>query len=164
MVAGRQVLRWDVEEGFTWLTQADDISVTTAGSWQDIDRSSYVPSNAAGVVVELINTDNATHRAFVRGKEDTRDYMSGPQDGRLRNRTHRWQMVKLDSNRNDTGLRQRHLRQVQAPGIHYGGRSRLLCGGSRHHTRNDLGLDYGRRVLSSRRHGRRRDPPGLLGV
>ena len=64
----------------------------------------------------------------------------------------------------DTGLRQRHLRQVQAPGIHYGGRSRLLCGASRHHTRNDLGLDYGRRVLSSRRHGRRRDPPGLLGV
>ena len=111
MVAGRQVLRWDVEEGFTWLTQADDISVTTAGSWQDIDLSSYVPSNAAGVVVELINTDNATHRAFVRGKEDTRDYMSGPQDGRLRNRTHRWQMVKLDSNRtiqgyvNDTSVR-----------------------------------------------------------
>ncbi len=103
MVAGRQVLRWEVEEGFTWLTQADDISVAAAGSWQDIDLTLLVPSTAAGVIVELINTDNSTHRAFVRGKEDTRDYMDGPQDGRLRNRTHRWQMVKLDSNRTIQG-------------------------------------------------------------
>lgn len=103
MVAGRQVLRWEVEEGFTWLTQSDDISVTTAGSWQDIDLTTYVPSTAAGVIVDLINTDNSTHRAFVRGKEDTRDYMDGPQDGRLRNRTHRWQMVKLDSNKTIQG-------------------------------------------------------------
>ena len=102
-IAGRQVLRWEVEEGFTWLTQADDISVTTAGSWQDIDLTSYVPPSASGAIVELINTDNSTHRAFVRGKEDTRDYMDGPQDGRLRNRTHRWQMVKLDSNRTIQG-------------------------------------------------------------
>ena len=111
MVAGRQLLRWEVEEGFTWLTQSDDISVTTSGSWQDIDLTSYVPSTADGVIVELINTDNSTHRAFVRGKEDTRDYMDGNQDGRLRNRTHRWQMVKLDSNKtiqgyvNDTTVR-----------------------------------------------------------
>ena len=110
-IAGRQVLRWEVEEGFTWLTQADDISVTTAESWQDIDLSSKVPPNASGAVVEIINTDNATRRAFIRGKEDTRDYVSGSQDGRLRNRTHRWQMVKLDSNRtiqgwvNDTSVR-----------------------------------------------------------
>ena len=103
MVAGRQVLRWEVDEGFTWLTQSDDISVATAGSWQDIDLASYVPSTAAGVIVELINTDNSTHRAFVRGKEDTRDYMDGNQDGRLRNRTHRWQMVKLDSNKTIQG-------------------------------------------------------------
>ena len=27
-----------------------------------------------------------------------RDYTSGSQNGRLRNRTHRWQMVKVDGN------------------------------------------------------------------
>ena len=98
-IAGREVLRWDFEEGFTWLTQADDISLSTTDTWTDIDVSALVPPNASGAVVEVMNTDNSTHRAFVKGKEDTRDYTSGLQKGRLRNDTHRWHMLKLDSNK-----------------------------------------------------------------
>ena len=173
--------------GFVWFTNACDISLTTAGSWQDIDLSvngsdgdcsglPLVPVGATGAIIELVNTivtvtgthngasdsadlidtttdftaagvsvsdtvkntsDNSSATisaistttnpndtiagilgggaendwdsgdtyaifindasAVVRGKEDTRDYISSnPQ--LLETETHRWQIVKLDSN------------------------------------------------------------------
>ncbi len=85
-------------DGFTWFTNAPDISLGTTGSWQDIDCSANVPADATGVIVQLYNTSGgADYRGMVRGKEDTRDYMAGGTDGEIRNKTHRFQVVKLDS-------------------------------------------------------------------
>ena len=62
---------------FFWFIDAPDISLTTTGSWQDIDLSANVPTGTTGAVVEIINTGTFdTHSGLVRGKEDTRDYMS----------------------------------------------------------------------------------------
>ena len=87
--------------GFFWFTNAPDISLATAApSWQDIDLSAYVPTGTSGAVVEIINTGVAgTQSGVVRGKEDTRDYMSDPDFEEIEDETHRWQIVKVDSNR-----------------------------------------------------------------
>ena len=85
---------WDVtyrvkrdllDMGFVWHTNACDISLTTTGSWQDIDLSQngsdgdcsgvpLVPVGATGAVVEVVNTGTTEGRSgVVRAKEDTRD-------------------------------------------------------------------------------------------
>jgi len=87
-------------KGFFWFTNAIDISLTITGSWQDIDLSAYVPAGTAGAVVELVNTVNTSGLSgVVRGKEDTRDYMSNTNFEAMYKNTHRWQIVKVDSNR-----------------------------------------------------------------
>ena len=64
-------------DGFFWFIDAPDISLTTTGSWQDIDLSANVTTGTTGAVVEIINTGTFdTQSGLVRGKEDTRDYMS----------------------------------------------------------------------------------------
>ncbi len=86
--------------GFNWLTTAFDISLSTTGSWQDIDLSSYVPVGTTGAVVELVNTGtSSSYSAVVRGKQDTRDYMSNTAYEEFEGETHRWQIVEVDSNR-----------------------------------------------------------------
>ena len=40
--------------GFVWFENAQDISVTTGGSWQDIDLTAYVPVGATGAVVKWL--------------------------------------------------------------------------------------------------------------
>ena len=88
--------------GFVWFENAQDISVTTGGSWQDIDLTAYVPVGATGAVVEVVNTGVEEGMGGVlRGKEDSRDYMSNPYYGAVLVEVdhHRWQMVKIDSNR-----------------------------------------------------------------
>jgi len=63
--------------GFFSFIDAPDISLTTTGSWQEIDLSANVPTGTTGAVVEIINTDTFdTQSGLVWGKEDTRDYMS----------------------------------------------------------------------------------------
>jgi len=90
--------------GFVWSVNADDISLTSTGSWQDIDLSAYVSVGATGAIVEVVNTGtSAGLSGLVRGKEDTRDYMADPGctpdcEG-IEDETHRWQIVKIDSNR-----------------------------------------------------------------
>ena len=85
--------------GFFWLTNAPDISLTTTASWQDIDLSAYIPTGTSGAVVEIINTGIlGTLSGVVRGKEDTRDYMSNLLFEEIEDETHRWQIVKVDSN------------------------------------------------------------------
>ena len=87
-------------KGFFWFTNAFDISLTTTASWQDIDLSAYVPPGTTGAVVEVVNTVNTNDLSgVVRGKEDTRDYMSNPLFEAMAAETHRWQIVKVDSNR-----------------------------------------------------------------
>ena len=86
-------------QGFFWFTNAYDISLTTTGSWQDIDLSSYVPKGTSGAIVELVHTGSSTsYSGVVRGKEDTRDYMSNVLFEDIEQETHRWQIVKVDSN------------------------------------------------------------------
>jgi len=84
--------------GFTWFTNAFDISLSTTGSWQDIDVSTNVSDGATGVIVEVVNTGTSTFSGILRGKEDTRDYMSDPNFEAINKGTHRWQIVKLDDN------------------------------------------------------------------
>ena len=86
--------------GFFWFVNAPDISGISTGSWQDIDLSNHVPNGTTGAIVEIINTGTAgTLSGVVRGKEDTRDYMSNNNYQRVEDETHRWQIVKVDSNR-----------------------------------------------------------------
>ncbi|MCH8349223.1 MAG: hypothetical protein IIB29_03125 [Chloroflexi bacterium] len=87
--------------GFFWFTNAQDISLTTTGSWQDIDLSSYVPvGTTTGAIVELVNTGTTGNLSgVVRGKKDTRDYMSDTLFQAMAGETHRWQIVEVDGNR-----------------------------------------------------------------
>jgi hypothetical protein len=86
--------------GFFWFSNALDISLITALSWQDIDLTDEVPEGATGAIVEVINTGTSGDLSgVVRGKEDTRDYMSNTKFEEIEDETHRWQIVKVDSNR-----------------------------------------------------------------
>ncbi len=87
--------------GFVWFENAKDISLSTVGSWQDIDLSGDVPSTATGAVVEVVNTGvEVIQGGVLRGKEDSRDYMSNPYGAvQVGPENHRWQIVKIDSNR-----------------------------------------------------------------
>jgi hypothetical protein len=86
-------------DGFFWFIDAPDVSLTVTGSWQDIDLSANVPTGITGAVIEIINTGTLdTLSGVVRGKEDTRDYMSDVLFEEIEDETHRWQIVKVDSN------------------------------------------------------------------
>ena len=87
--------------GFYWFVNAKDVSLSASSTaWQTIDLSAQVPSGATGVTVEVVNTGASNDNSgMLRGTEDGRDYMSNPAHGEMEARTHRWQMVKLDSSR-----------------------------------------------------------------
>lgn len=86
--------------GFVWPVNATDISLSVTGSWQDIDLSAAVPPEASGAIIEVVNTGTVgTYSGMVRGKDDTRDYMSDIENGLLYPASHRWQMIKIDSGR-----------------------------------------------------------------
>ena len=96
-------VRRDKEDlGFVWSTNATDISLDATDGWLDIDLSisDIVPTGATGAIIEVVNTGtNGTYSGMVRGKEDTRDYMSDAENGLLYPSSHRWQVVKIDSSR-----------------------------------------------------------------
>jgi len=86
--------------GFFWFTDALDISLITDLSWQDIDLTDEVPEGTTGAIVEIINTGTeGTQSGVVRGKEDTREYMSNTNYQTVEDETHSWQMVKVDADR-----------------------------------------------------------------
>jgi hypothetical protein len=58
-----------------------------------------VPSGATGAIVELVNSTTTDYNGMVRGRADTRDYMSSAAYGEIEAETHRWQIVKMDRNR-----------------------------------------------------------------
>jgi hypothetical protein len=90
--------------GFTWFVNAFDISLSTTNSWQNIDLSLYVPDDATGAIVEVVNTrSSSSYSAVLRGTEDTRDYMSNASYEEIESETHRWQIVKIDSNNSIQG-------------------------------------------------------------
>ena len=95
-----RVKRDKVDGGWTWFVSGVDISLGTTGAWTDIDISGSVPVGATGAVVEVVNSHNSTSRnGALRSKEDTNDYMSNPNYAEILGGTHRWQIVKIDSNR-----------------------------------------------------------------
>ena len=86
--------------GFVWSADATDISLGVTGSWQDIDLSAVVPTEAAGAIIEVVNSGTVgIYSGMVRGKDDTRDYMSDAENGLVYPSSHRWQVVKIDSSR-----------------------------------------------------------------
>ena len=87
--------------GFVWFENAKDISLSTMNSWQDIDLTGDVPSGATGALVEVVNAGGSAAGGVLRGKEDSRNYHLNPHYGGVEVdvSTHRWQMVKIDSNR-----------------------------------------------------------------
>ncbi|MBQ10973.1 MAG: hypothetical protein CMJ45_05425 [Planctomyces sp.] len=86
-------------DGFFWFVDSPDISLTIIGSWQDIDLTTHVPTGTTGAIVEVINTGTFdTQSGLVRGKEDSRDYMSDVLFEEIEDETHRWQIVKVDTN------------------------------------------------------------------
>jgi hypothetical protein len=85
--------------GFRWFTNAYDVTPGTQNAWTNVNLSSYVALNATGAVIELVNLASGnSYSAVVRGTTDTRDYQALYNE-RIENRTHRWQMVKVDSSR-----------------------------------------------------------------
>ena len=89
---------------FVWFTNAYDISLSTTGSWQDIDLSSFVPTNVSGAIVEVVNTgSSSSNSGVVRGKEDTNNYMLLSAYQEIEAETHRWQIVNVDSARRNQG-------------------------------------------------------------
>lgn len=85
--------------GFVWLVDAPDISLTTTGSWQDIDLTACTPADTAGAIVQVVNTTGTDDLSgVVRGKADTRDYMSNTDFEAMKKNSNRWQIVKVDSN------------------------------------------------------------------
>ena len=97
-------------KGFFWFIDAIDISLSATASWQDIDLSAYVPTGTTGAIVEVINIATSGNLSgLVRGKEDARAYMSDAEYEQIANETHRWQIVKVDSNR----LIQGYIEDVQ---------------------------------------------------
>ena len=87
-------------DGFVWFVNAIDISLSATSTWQDIDLSPNIPVGATGAIVEIVNTGvSSDYSAVVRGKEDTRDYMSNAAYQEIESKTHRWQIVKVDANR-----------------------------------------------------------------
>ncbi|MCH9016316.1 MAG: hypothetical protein IIB89_00960, partial [Chloroflexi bacterium] len=95
-----RVKRDKADLGFVWSVNATDISLGVTDSWQDIDLSAAVPAEAAGAIIEVVNTGTVgTYSGMVRGKEDTRDYMSDAGNGLMFPSSHRWQVVKIDSGR-----------------------------------------------------------------
>ncbi len=93
-------VRGETRYGFTWRTNAQDITPGTAGQWIDINLTAYVASDATGAIVEVVNNhpSNALS-AVVRGKEDTREYMPVASSQQIGGRGHRWQIVKMDSSK-----------------------------------------------------------------
>ena len=92
--------RSQVDGGWIWFTNATDISLGSTGAWTDIDLSAIVPVGTTGVVVEVVNTNSGgAHTGILRSKEDDREYMSNASFQQIDNGMHRWQVVKLDSNR-----------------------------------------------------------------
>ena len=99
-----RVKRDKVNGGWTWFTHAVDTSLSSTGSWADIDLSGSVLVGATEVVVEMVNTAAAVaHNGVLRFKEDIIDYMSNPNFGEIYDATHRWQVVKLNSSREIQG-------------------------------------------------------------
>ncbi|MCH7737496.1 MAG: hypothetical protein IH872_08870 [Chloroflexi bacterium] len=95
-----RVKRDKADLGFVWTVNATDISLGVTGSWQDIDLSAAVPSGASGAIIEVVNTGSVgSYSGMVRGKDDTRDYMSDAENGLIYPSSHRWQVVKIDSGR-----------------------------------------------------------------
>jgi len=71
--------------------------------WRDIDLSPFVPVGATGAIVEVVNASTTTiYNGMVKGKEDTTNYKLDQEE--LVAESHRWQMVKIDSNRRIQGF------------------------------------------------------------
>ncbi len=84
--------------GFTWFTNAIDVSTSTTSTWVTLDLSAHVGASTTGVVMEIVHTAASIGDiGVVRGTEDTRDYMSTSTYEEIESKTHRWQIVKVDS-------------------------------------------------------------------
>jgi hypothetical protein len=85
--------------GFVWLTNVVDITLATSAAWATVDLSPLVPAGSKGAIVEIINTHPSSALSGVaRGIEDTREYMPDGNSQKIPGRSHRWQMIKIDSN------------------------------------------------------------------
>jgi hypothetical protein len=88
-----------------WDTGDAYIRAAPTSVWRDINLAPFVPEGATGAIVEVVESNNKDGRsALVRGKEDTRDYMSNAAFNEVRKKQHRWQIVKVDGNRNIQGF------------------------------------------------------------
>lgn len=94
-----RVKRNKADGGFVWFTNAVDIEVDTGSTWMDLDLSPYIPAEAKGVMVRVLNVSGDDLHGLVRGKEDTRDYMSDPSFEAIQANGQRWQIVKADADR-----------------------------------------------------------------
>jgi hypothetical protein len=52
--------------GLLFLASEQDVTPGTAGSWQTVDVSSYVPSGATGAILRMVNTDSVNRDIRIR--------------------------------------------------------------------------------------------------
>jgi len=57
--------------GFNHFTNGINVSPSTTGAWVDVDVSSYIPSDATGVIVEIVNAATTAYAVGVRKNGST---------------------------------------------------------------------------------------------
>jgi len=72
-----------------------DVTPTTAGSWVDIDVSSFIPAGSTGVILEIVNTGDSNYRASVRKNGATYDITQN----RVRQHGHIYALCAVDEDR-----------------------------------------------------------------
>ena len=72
-----------------------EVTPGTAGSWQDVNVSAYVPSGATGVILHIVNTSTGTTYALGIRKNGSTD----DRHPNLTNAAHLWAPIGIDANR-----------------------------------------------------------------
>jgi hypothetical protein len=85
------------ETPFCFLDAPVDVSPGTAGSWQDVDVSAWLPASATGAVLEVFNTTGSGVLYGVRKNGSTDTWMTGATALRTGRRT--FLMIGVDASR-----------------------------------------------------------------
>ncbi len=77
-----------------WITPIE-VTPSTAATWVDVDVSSYVSSNATGVMLHFVNNSNVVDRTVGYRKNGSTDTLTGD----VKTLSHMWAAIGVDSNK-----------------------------------------------------------------
>jgi hypothetical protein len=82
---------------FNYLDTHQDVTPSSGTTWQDVDVSTWVPSGATGVILQVINSGGSPEDFLVRKKVASSPDAYVAEE--LEANAHAWPMVGIDSNR-----------------------------------------------------------------